>query len=401
MSFMRPFAIAALSAVVATPALAEQEVAQKIYINPSVGFQLFDDQRDLSETATFNIGGEYRFLQRWAVEAVYSRANADRKYVVGESEFKEYRVDGLYYFADPGETWNPYLAAGAGHADFGGTATYDTAGTDHKETRVNVGAGVRYNITDSLSLRGDLREFHGIDESTFDTVASLGISFGFGRAAAAPMQQEPQDSDKDGVNDTRDQCPDTPFTASVDANGCELDSDNDGVPNTTDRCPNTPTGAQVDGQGCERDSDNDGVANDIDQCPDTTAGATVDNVGCEGIVENVRTIELSVKFPNNSSIIGDTYDDEIRQVADFMKANPGTTVEIAGHTDSAGTASYNEFLSLRRAQSVAARLVNALGIDDGRVTAVGYGESEPVASNDTPEGRAQNRRVEARVQIQR
>lgn len=401
MSKLNPLAAAVIASAIAVPAVA-QEHQQKLYINPSVGFQLFDDARDLSETATYSLGLEYRMLPRWAVEAVYSKGDADRKYVDGSSPFKTYRVDGLYYFADPEEHWNPYVSAGVGRADFGGNVQLGTAGTMHDETRVNVGAGARYNVSDLFSLRGELREFHGIDESTFDTVASIGFSLGFGRTSSSrPEPVAPRDSDRDGVTDNADQCAATPAGYAVDARGCELDGDRDGVVDRLDQCPGTANGTRVDAKGCALDSDGDGVLNSADQCPQTRAGAQVDATGCEGVSETIETIDLSVKFPTNSSVIGDRYDDEIRRVAVFMNNHPKTTVEIAGYTDSAGSAKYNQFLSQRRAESVARRLVNALGIDDGRVSAVGYGEENPIASNETADGRAKNRRVEAHIQVRR
>ncbi|MCM0613575.1 OmpA family protein [Marinobacter sediminum] len=397
MNIMRPFAMAAIATTLATPAMAADR-QETIYINPFAAFQLFDDKRDLSETGTFGVGLEYRFKPNWAVEAMYSRADADRRYVAGESEFEELRVDGTYYFAGPEEAWNPYLSLGAGNADFGTDPSGPrTAGSNHDETRVNVGTGFRYNISDAVSLRGDLREFHGIDESTFDTQVSLGVSVAFTRTVAGPA---PADSDGDGVPDSRDQCPGTAAGAMVDSTGCEPDSDMDGVVDARDACPNTPSGADVDSRGCELDSDNDGVVNSADQCPDTTAGAEVDANGCEGVTETIQTFEIEVQFPTNSSVIGNSFDNEIRRVADFMKANPETIVEIAGHSDSRGEAGYNQFLSQRRAEAVAARLTGPLGIDPARVNAVGYGEEQPIASNTTANGRAANRRVEARIQVQ-
>lgn len=397
MSIMRPLTAAALVASLATPALADD--TQTIYINPFAGFQLFDDKRDLSETGTFGVGAEYRFLPNWAVELVYSRADADRKYVPGSSDFDEIRLDGTYYFAGQDEAWNPYVSLGAGHADFGDDVlATQTAGSDHDETRVNLGVGVRYNVSDNVSIRGDLREFHGIDESTFDTMASLGLSFAFNRSTSDPA---PRDADNDGVPDSRDQCPGTPAGASVDSAGCERDADNDGVADSRDECPNTPAGASVNRKGCELDSDNDGVVNSKDQCPNTAAGAKVDATGCEGVTETVETIELRVQFPNNSSVINNAYDSEIQKVADFMADYPETSVEIAGHSDSTGAAEYNRTLSQRRAEAVATRLTQALGVDADRVSATGYGEAEPIASNATQAGRAQNRRVEARIQVRR
>ncbi|PHQ25218.1 hypothetical protein CLH62_12795 [Marinobacter guineae] len=399
MNIMRPITLAALAATLATPAMADRQ--ETIYINPFAGFQLFDDKRDLSETGTFGVGVEYRFRPNWSVEALYSRADADRKYVPGESEFEEVRVDGTYYFAGPDEAWNPYVSMGAGHADFGtDTSGVRTAGSNHDETRVNVGTGFRYNVSDAVSLRGDLREFHGIDESTFDTQVSLGISLAFTRtiAQAAP---EPVDSDGDGVPDSRDQCPGTPAGTTVDSTGCEPDADRDGVIDSRDDCPNTPRGAEVDSRGCELDSDFDGVVNSQDLCPNTAAGAEVDETGCEGIVETIETFTIEVQFPTDSSVIGNAFDSEIRRVADFLKENPETIVEIAGHSDSRGAADYNRALSQRRAEAVAERLTGPLGVDPSKVNAVGYGEEAPIASNDTVDGRAANRRVEARIQIRR
>lgn len=399
MTIMRPLAVAALATAIATPSLAEDK--DYIYVNPFAAYQYFDDKRDLSEAGTFGAGLEYRFAPQWAAEAVWSRANVDRKYVPGESDFEEYRLDGLYYFGTPEEVWNPYLALGAGYADFG-DGPVNTAGTNHDETRVNLGGGVRYNITEMVSLRGDLREFHGIDESTFDTQVSLGLSLAFGLAS---NRSEPVatvvDSDNDGVEDNQDQCPGTPAGATVDSQGCELDDDADGVANSVDQCPATPAGASVDSQGCERDSDADGVVDSRDECPNTQAGAQVDEKGCEGIAETIQTFKIEVQFPNNSAEIDGSYDAEIKRVADFMNENPETIVEIAGHSDSSGNDSYNQALSQRRAEAVARRLTNNLGVDASRVSAVGYGEAQPIADNSTASGRAQNRRVEARIQVRR
>src|SRR5690554_1040466 len=132
MNIVRPVALAVLASSLSAPALAADK--QSIYLNPFAGYQLFDDKRDLSETDTYGFGLEYRFKPHWAVEAVYSRADADRKYDAGDSEFEELRLDGLYYFRGQDSAWNPYLAFGAGHADFGlgDNIGRETAGTDHR-----------------------------------------------------------------------------------------------------------------------------------------------------------------------------------------------------------------------------------------------------------------------------
>ncbi|MFW5823574.1 MAG: OmpA family protein [Marinobacter sp.] len=377
MNTIRPLTAAMLAAAITAPALADDNI-QTVYLNPFAGYQYFDDDRDLDEEATYGFGLEYRFLPQWAVEAVYSRARPDRKHTSGDVDFEEIRVDGLYYFGSQDDKLNPYLAVGAGHADFdGGTTT--TPGTEHDETRVNLGGGLRYNVTDLVSLRGDVRAFHGIDESTFDAQVTAGISLAFSRRTSEP---EPEPERKPEPRPEP-----------------ESDSDEDGVPDSRDQCPDTPAGARVDRNGCELDSDDDGVVDRLDECPNTEAGTEVDETGCE--VVTVETITLYITFPLNSAEIGSEYDDDIREVADAMKEDREVSVEIAGHTDSTGPADYNRELSQRRAESVADRLVERYDIDRERVDPVGYGEADPVASNETEGGRARNRRVEARLQIRR
>jgi OOP family OmpA-OmpF porin len=102
-----------------------------------------------------------------------------------------------------------------------------------------------------------------------------------------------------------------------------------------------------------------------------------------------------VQFDTNKADIKEKYNYDIKRVADFMKEFPDTTAEIGGHTDNVGSAEYNQKLSEKRANSVRQYLINKFGIDGSRLTAAGYGLTEPVADNDTEEGRQQNRRVEA------
>lgn len=86
----------------------------------------------------------------------------------------------------------------------------------------------------------------------------------------------------------------------------------------------------------------------------------------------------------------------LREAATILKENAGVNVAVEGHTDSVGSDAYNLKLSLRRAAAVKAFLVKE-GVAEGRLSSRGFGESQPVASNDTDDGRAQNRRVELKV----
>ena len=195
----------------------------------------------------------------------------------------------------------------------------------------------------------------------------------------------PLDSDGDGVNDDSDQCPDTPNGVVVDSKGCPLDSDGDGVYDYLDRCPDTLAGVEVDTKGCPSDSDGDGIYDYLDKCSDTPKGASVDNRGC-WVIKGVNFDSAKWDIKPNSY----RYLDE---VAVILKNNPGLNVEIQGHTDNRGSAEYNQMLSEKRANAVMAYLVGK-GIATNRLTAAGYAFSKPATSNDTPEGRSQNRRVE-------
>lgn len=135
------------------------------------------------------------------------------------------------------------------------------------------------------------------------------------------------------------------------------------------------------------DDDNDGVANQFDLCPGTPIGAKVNTDGC-WVLDN-KTL-----FAFDSSAINAAYLPMLGDVAKVIKNNPDMVVELDGHTDSTGPAAYNQKLSERRANAVRKVLIQNFGILPSRITAVGFGESNPIASNATKEGRAKNRRVE-------
>jgi OOP family OmpA-OmpF porin len=196
---------------------------------------------------------------------------------------------------------------------------------------------------------------------------------------------KPLDSDGDGVYDSLDQCPDTPRGVTVDERGCPLDTDGDGVYDYLDKCPNTPKGIPIDTRGCPLDGDGDGVPDYLDKCPGTPQGATVNRLGC-WVIEGV-SFETA-----KSNIKAQAYP-KLNEVVSILKKNPALKLEIQGHTDNRGAASYNQKLSESRAKAVMEYLVQQ-GIARDRLTAFGFGFSKPAASNDTPQGRALNRRVE-------
>lgn len=142
------------------------------------------------------------------------------------------------------------------------------------------------------------------------------------------------------------------------------------------------------------DSDEDGVYDNKDRCPNSPTHKPVDQEGCTII--KVLTLE-GVNFESGSDRLKPesiaVLDEAVQKLKDEF---PEARIEVAGHTDSVGNEGYNKRLSLRRANAVMKHLVRK-GIDARRLSAAGYGESEPVADDGTPEGKAQNRRVELRV----
>lgn len=209
----------------------------------------------------------------------------------------------------------------------------------------------------------------------------------------------PIDSDMDGVPDYKDLCPNTPRAAYgfVDATGCPIDSDGDGVPDYLDECPDTPEAARgfVDQKGCLLDTDGDEVPDYLDECP-TVAGPKY-NKGCPEIQKEVKTLlqkaMQGIQFENGKATIKKQSFALLNQIAVQFIANPTFRVEVQGHTDNVGNATFNKELSEKRAQAVRTFLVNA-GVNPDQLTAKGYGDEMPIADNNTKAGRAKNRRVE-------
>lgn len=205
-----------------------------------------------------------------------------------------------------------------------------------------------------------------------------------------------KDSDGDGIFDNIDQCPNTPANAKVNFLGCEGDADKDSVLDSQDQCPNTPLGSQVNAAGCklEDDLDKDGVPNSLDQCPDTPAGSKVNEYGCvprAKVVINVNFVSDSANIPSHQKANLD------RDASKLKKLRADEIILITGHTDSQGSALRNMKLSWARAQSVKNYAVQNLGMPAEQIYLLGKGETEPVDTNATTEGRRQNRRIEFNI----
>lgn len=349
------------------------------HFSVSLGRTALDNNRPTDNGDLYYGIGIGRFLNsNFSLDLEYDRINATVTPAAMAASFpgatfndwdmKSTNLIGRYYFGE--NDVRPFVAFGAGYT------SHRNIFSENSDLNVNLGVGVEGSFTDRLNGRAQLMYRFNHDnngqgpqfDSFDDFIFSLGLVYSFGgggsSSAAEPAAAAPEPVDRD--------------------------SDGDGVMDSSDRCPGTRAGAAVDEYGCALDSDGDGVPNSRDKCPDTRAGAVVDLDGCE--VEAV--IELrGVHFDFDQATLKPEAIAILDEAAGLLNQHSRVAVEVAGHTDSVGSEDYNQGLSERRANAVRDYLVSK-GVSASRLSARGYGESRPVASNDTEEGRAENRRTE-------
>jgi len=304
-----------------------------VELTPSTQFQV---EYGVSNTdAISSVGGSYDTEQEMI----------SGNFLVGFEEFSGYTDN----------AFKPYALIGAGRSkieieDASGemvSGTVDTIG--------NLGLGAMYRINDALSLRGEARAIHNFDQNWWEGMALAGLEVVLGGhlapTVAVPPMQEPLVD-----------------TAPVVVVESDLDSDGDGVPDSIDACPGTPMNVVVDERGCPVPVD---------------------------ITDELK-MELRVFFDNDKSTIKNQYKPEIAKVAEKMREYPNSTARVEGHASKTGpSARYNQRLSEARAVAVKSMLTNEFGIEPNRLSTVGYGYDQPIADNNTEEGRAMNRRVYA------
>jgi len=261
------------------------------------------------------------------------------------------------------KNFKPYLKAGLGYSSY---SAVDGRGADDSDFSVPLGIGFDLGLTDALSLNyqsvyglnfGDDYDANITEDNNDNFIHhSLGLKLNFGGSS---------DRDGDGVVDSKDMCPDVPGLKAL--KGCP-DTDGDGVADNEDGCPLVP------GTGL--------------------------NGGCPEIevihLDVMREALYGVFFDNAKSTIKPASFDVLDRVVYVMQENEYYNLSIEGHTDSDGEASFNQKLSEDRARAVRNYLTSK-GIDRTRLTAKGFGETMPIASNDTEDGQAKNRRVEFKL----
>ncbi len=284
----------------------------------------------------------------------------------------------------------------------GGVATSLTPGASAAVLRLFAGAGWTFG-KDLAPLDADL---DGIADRADACPAEPEDMDGFEDADGCPDL----DNDADGIVDERDLCPmqaeDTDDFEDLD--GCpDLDNDADGIVDTADACPLDREDADgfEDEDGCpDLDNDGDGIADGDDMCIDKPEDGKAPNAtdGCPTDVKTVLTKEKivildKVRFNTNRATLRPDAYAILDSVAETLLEHPEIQkIRIEGHTDHQGNDDFNQHLSERRAVTVRNYLISK-GVHADRLVSEGYGESSPIATNDTAEGREQNRRVEFMV----
>ena len=345
-------------------------------VTPFVSGILTDSKAGLKDDNYFN-GGislgkniQESFIDQ--IEIIYMRSDSlEYENSNGNTNLNRAFVNAVKRFAIT-DRFAAYGLAGLGYQD-----VTQELGNFEDSPIFNYGVGLRYDIPYyGIAVKGDIRHLITTKDTQNDFMYTLGLAMPLGKknsdlvAAKAPIvDQEIAEEAIDG------------------------DDDKDRVLNSKDLCPNTLAGVKVDKDGCEvknDDDDKDGVLNKFDKCPNTSAGVKVNKDGC------VDVINLNINFDNNSAVIKNEYKKNLETFANILKQNKSLTAVIEAHTDDKGSDAYNQNLSDRRAVSVINAL-KALDINTSRLKSIGYGESQPIATNDTEAGKAINRRVTALV----
>ncbi len=333
-----------------------QEVDNRFNINAGVVGYLFNNDKNQDDDIGYQLGFEFPLTKRLSGTIQHAEVESDVLNSALQTDVSLLHGGINYNFDQIRGGWQPYVGAGTGKHRFDGIGA---AGFDRESLDIN--AGVKYFFSDNWMDKIEAMMVQPGGSLDEDYIIGASIAYVFGsrnaRPAPAPAQEARQTTP----------APQQPARS--------VDSDGDGVVDANDACPNTNRNLAVDARGC--------VILDADQ----------------------RDLTLAINFDYDQSVIKDEYQDEIEEFADFMREYNNTRATIEGHTDSRGSEAYNQALSERRANAVRNELIMRYGIAASRLTAVGFGESQPVASNDTDAGRAQNRRIHAdvsvRVQIER
>jgi len=284
-----------------------------------------------------------------------------------------------------GNAVDPYILGGIGYE-----SVTNSRYAFKSHPFVQGGGGVGIGITENVKAKAELKALQilGGNKENNEIIATLGMAMPFGGKAQPRVRAVVADSDRDGVIDRLDKCPNTPLGESVGADGCPVQTQV--IESVTTPAPVSFSESICPVKTDLPDADRDGVEDSIDQCPATPCDFSVDSKGCP-----VKAI-LRIHFATNSAHITEYSMRKVRKFAKFLREHKGSLVHITGHTDSRAPDDYNMVLSKKRAESVKRALID-LGVSANRLSTEGRGENDPIASNATKQGMALNRRIEVNL----
>jgi OOP family OmpA-OmpF porin len=381
---------------------------RRLYVSPMLSWTQADDDRTTKDALGGVISIGKKMTSGLNLELTGFTEAMDREDETVTDDAAQLNGYGVAAMIFPSATFPTLYGILAVHRGKGSDhpTTPEVAGFSYESTVFDTGIGYLLPLNQWLggfeaALRAEARyrmDSHhssplgvGDKDEFYEGVFNLGVLIPLGSLAgepAAPVEEAaPGDADGDGVTDDVDTCPDTPAGAAVNASGCENDADGDGVVDRLDQCPDTPAGTAVDEKGCPP------APVEREGCRAPGAGEAINLEGC---ATGEAVVLKGVNFETGSSRLTANAKVILNQVADSLAAAPHLRVEIGGHTDAQGSDAFNLKLSDRRAQAAKDYLI-ARGIDAARLTSKGYGESQPVDTNETADGRELNRRVEMKV----
>jgi outer membrane protein OmpA-like peptidoglycan-associated protein len=400
--------------------------------NPFSSTTLFDEYFNVTDHWNILPSVSYIGVSKYVGDgfSVGARGSLNRIEKIGDAsvdDLSHYAIDGtIKYNFLKNTTIDPFIEVG------GGYTWVDEIGAG----TVNGGIGFNLWFSENVGLTVQTQYKHAFEDYLirhFQHMAGISIKFGgtdtdgdgiYDKDDACPEVAGLEafngcpDSDGDGIEDAKDSCPNE--AGPKELNGCP-DSDGDGVADKDDACPSTPGLASLAGcpdadgdgvadkddacpneagpaanKGCPwPDSDGDGVLDKDDQCPEVAG--TVANNGCPEVTEEVQKqlndYARTILFDTGKSSIKAESTSVMVDIIQILNEYPNAKFTVEGHTDSVGSESTNQKLSESRANSVRDFLIDK-GIAADRLSAIGYGEAKPIATNNTRAGRAQNRRVE-------
>lgn len=341
-----------LSALVLATAPALADDAGHWYFTPHVGGLVSDNDRHIEDKNwLYGVSVGKHLNDDWSLELNANTARLQDGPT--DVDFHAASIDILRVFARESAA-SPYITLGVG-------ALRTDAGSNDDDFMAQVGVGLMARLwrnesgTRTFSLRPELKARFDDAGSVYfrDYLATLGFQFSFG-----PQRVQSTPAPAVVPAPTPEPAP-APAARPMPS----ADSDGDGVPDSRDLCPGTHRGVAVDDDGCERKG----------------------SITLEGVAFELNSAELTAESRP-----------VLTRVAAELSKYPRLRVELQGHTDSSGSDDYNLKLSQRRALAVRDYLI-AQGVPSGQLEARGYGETQPIASNATAEGRALNRRVVMKV----